>query len=135
MATGEGSGDEPLSCIQRFSGRKVIRQLLFSMLRRCERKRWREEEGGKRREVEVWETEGDREMKGEERKVLEETEMEGEKVGRPGREKTRHKNIHEQRKCSNRAIKERARGRGGEEERLSVCSAHRCYKQTKTAQL
>ena len=42
MATGEGSGDEPRSCIQRFSGRKVIRELVFSMLRRCKRKReWR----------------------------------------------------------------------------------------------
>lgn len=44
MATGKGSGGEPLSCIQRFSGRKVIRELLFSMLSQYEKKRWGEGE-------------------------------------------------------------------------------------------
>lgn len=85
MATGEGSSYEPRSCIQRFSGRKVIRELVFSMLRRCERKRefggWEEEE----RDGSVGD--GGREMKGE--KKLVNREMEGERGGRPGRVKNK----------------------------------------------
>lgn len=97
MATGEGSGDEPRSCIQRFSGRKVIRELVFSMLRRCKRKReWRGGDGSV--------GDGGREMKGE--KELVNREMEGERGGRPGRVKNKTQiNIQKEEKAVMGAIK------------------------------
>lgn len=103
IATGKGSGGEPLSCIQRFSGRKVIRELLFSMPRQYKRERWKY---GRRRQ------EHGKEMKGE--KGLKKREIggaagregeEGKKSGSPERDKTRHKLTYKRRKGSNRAVK------------------------------
>lgn len=48
MATGRGSGDGP--CIQHFTGRKVITELLLSMLRAL--KKVRESDRGEEREKE-----------------------------------------------------------------------------------
>lgn len=81
MATGEGSGGEPQSCIQHFSGRKVIRELLFSMLNHC----WREREQGEGREKQKCgrqRREGGEEMKGEK-------ELKREKDGAAGKREER----------------------------------------------
>lgn len=96
MATGKGSGGEPLSCIQRFSGRKVIRELVFSMLRQYERKRGGEKDRG--RSVGGWRRDEKRERPGKER-----DEGEGWKA-REGEE--RPKDTYKGRSGSNRAIKE-----------------------------
>lgn len=100
MATGKGSGGEPLSCIQRFSGRKVIRELLFSMLRQYKRKRGGE---GERWKCGRWRQEVGEEMKGE--KGLEKREMEG-ATGKEGEERGRVEGHRGRKKDTSKYTKE-----------------------------